>query len=165
MKTTLTIFAFLIVWGSATAAPPLAEQLQGVDVVGIITVTNVNKTSSTNAAGQVTAAFIADARVEQILKGAPQKEIRVRDEAQTSRLAADDLYRPAGAPLKSKAWYLGTSRFLVFLKRSGDAYVPATGLDGLSPIWGNGLGTDRVTCFGCTTIDETIALIKKALPK
>jgi hypothetical protein len=165
MKTTLTIFALLVVWCCAMAAAPLAEQMKGVDVVAIVTVTNVIKTSSTNAAGQVTTAFVGDARVERLLKGAPQKSIQVRDEAQTSPLAADDLYRPAGAPLKSKTWFLGTSRFLVFLKHSGDSYVPVTGLNGLSPIWGTGRGTDRVTCFSCTTIDETIALIEKALPK
>ena len=167
MKTTiLTILSLTFGWHSVIAAPPdvtLAEQLRAVDVIAIISVTNVIKSSSTNTEGQATTAFIADARVDQLLKGTPQKGIRLRDEAQSSLLAADDLYKPAGAPLKSGTWHLGTSRFLVFLKRSGDSYTPVADLKGLLPIWGTGLGTDRVTSFGCTTIDDTVAAIQKAL--
>lgn len=161
MKIALVVFSLLILWCSATAAPPLSEQLKGVDVVAIVTVTNVIKTG-----GPLTAGFVADARVERILKGTPQRGIQIRDEAPSSPFAADDLYKPADAPPKLHRWHLLTSRFLVFLKRSNDSYVPVTDLwgSGLSPIWGND-GAGMVTCFGCITIDEATAVIEKALSK
>lgn len=155
MKTKLTIFSFLVVCCSALAEQAkttLADQLRGVDVIAIVSVTKTAKIN-TNAAGQGVAAFIADATVERILKGTPTNKIRVKDESVASPFSVE-----------SKTSTLGTSRFLVFLKRTGDFYTPIAD-KGLSPIWGTGLGSDRVTWLTCSTLDEAVAVIQKALLK
>jgi hypothetical protein len=135
------------------AKTTLTEQLRGVDVIAIVSVTNISKAKERNAVGQEAAAFTADATVERILKGSPSNKIRVKDESEASPLS-----------IESKTSTLGTSRFLVFLKRTGDFYTPIAD-KGLSPIWGTGLGSDRVTWLTCSTVDEAVAVIQKVLLK
>jgi hypothetical protein len=164
---------------SSLSGSTLAERLKTVEVVAIINVTNVTKTISTNAAGSEVVVFMADAKVERLLKGKPPEAIRIRDESHRSLFSADNFFKAKTAEPRTNVWMLGTSRFLVFLNRAPDSYAPSVELIGdpaldflranhphlnsLAPIWGTGLGTDRVTWPVCSTIDEAVSLIQKAL--
>src|SRR5690349_8713984 len=138
MKTTLTIVLLLAAWLSAVAAPKLSleERIAAADVIAVISVTNVTKTISTNATGSQVTNFVAEAVVDRTMKGTPPKAVRVKDETPGTMFSADDLYRPANAPLKAQTWALGTRRFLVFLKPSGDAYM-LSAPDSLTAVYGS----------------------------
>jgi hypothetical protein len=167
MKSITIILLLLTGILSAFAAqtPSLADRIAGADVIAIVSVTNVTKTVSTNADGSQVVAFIADASVERTLKGEARKSVRVKDETTGTVFSADDLYRPPDAPLKSDWRMVGTRRFIVLLKASGDLYTPL-GADSVAGVHGERPATARVAwVWGCPTLDEAVATIETFLNK
>ena len=87
--------------------------------------------------------------VERAFKGVLPEKIWLKDETAESILA--------------RHGHLGTTRFLVFLKRSGAFYTPAR-KDDLAPVWGDAQGNGGVVwCSICMSGDKAIAIIQKAL--
>jgi len=164
MKTIVAFLSLATLWHSA-AAEPLAEpspadQVRSADVIAVVSVTNVTRSTWTNNAGRPVAVFVAYAMVEHILKGTPSKMLLVKDETEGSVLSADNF---SGPVIKAGGWHLGTSRLLVFLKHSDDLYVPS-GSRVLYPVWGSGVPTESaVTWPNCTTLDKAETLIQKLL--
>jgi len=164
MKTTITIVLLLTGWLSAVGAPipSLEERIANADVIAVISVTNVTKTIVTNAAGSQVTIFVAEAVVDRTLKGTPPRAVRVKDATTGTMFSADDLYRPADAPLRAHTWALGTRRFLVFLKPSGDAYM-LSAPDSLTAVYGSDSSSARIAgaWWPCITLDEAIASVEK----
>lgn len=166
MKIIVAFLSLATLWYSAVAASPVevspADQVRSADVIAVVSVTNVTRSTSTNAAGHPVTVFVAHATVERILKGTPPKMLLVQDETEGTLLSANNF---PGASLKSGNWFLGTSRLLVFLKRSGDLYVPSCS-PGLWPVWGSGVPRESaVTWPACMNLEEAEIIIKKLLKK
>jgi hypothetical protein len=166
MKIIIAFLSVATLWYSAFATSPVelspADQVRSADVIAVVSVTNVTRSTSTNAAGHPVTVFVAHATVERILKGTPPKMLVVKDETEGTVLSADNF---SGPVIKSGSWHLGTSHLLVFLKRSGDLYVP-DGARVLFPVWGSGVpAQSAVTWPHCTTLDKAEAIIQKTLKK
>ena len=148
MKTIVAFLSFVFAWSSASASP-LADRVRSTDAVTVVSLSNVVATVHTNASGVRITAFAADATVERTLKGTLPDKIHLKGETESSFF--------------SQGVSLGTTRFLVFLKRSGDSYTPS-GSEAIAPIWGSGVPREsRVVWPNCTTLEEAETAIKKAM--
>lgn len=153
MKKLLTVGLLIArsVSGSPDIRPAsLADRVRSADVIAVVSVSGVTASTHTNAAGVRITVFVGDAAVERTLKGRLPEKVRLKNEAAASVFSQ---------------WHLGTSRFLVFLKRSGDFYAPADSY-GLAPVFGSGLPNDcRVLWPDCTTLEEAETAIQRVVKK
>ena len=155
MKTTLIIILVLTGWffafGDAPKRPSPSDQIRDAEVIAFVSIPTVTSATHTNAAGQIATNFLAEAKVERVLKGTPPTSIHLKDGSTGSIL--------------SQHPHLLTSRFLVFIKRSGDSYT-TTDKEDLAAVWGDAPGSRRVVwCSSCISDDEAIARVQKGLKK
>jgi len=155
MKTTLISVLLLTGGLFAFAEPPKkptpSDQIRDAEVIAFVSIPAVTTVTYTNSIGQVATNFLAEAKVERVLKGTPPESIRLKDGS-------------TGSILSQHANLL-TSRFLVFVRRSGDSYTTAD-KDDLAPVWGSVAGSRRVVwCSICISDGEAVAWVQKGLKK
>jgi len=148
----VTVFTgWFLAFGESTTRRTPADQVHDAEVIAFVTVPAVTSLTYTNAAGHLATNFFAEAQVERVLKGTPPSSIRLQDGS-------------AGSILSQHS-HLLTSRFLVFVTRSGDSYTTVDEND-LAAVWGSAPGSRRVVWSSiCISDDEAIAWVQKALKK
>ena len=133
MKANIIIFFLANTWltvvGALPPMPSLSKQVDRVDLIAMVSVTAVTTNTARAADGRRLTIVVGDANVERALKGAPAKTIRLKQEIT--------------AEVESTT-HLEKGRFLVFLRRTGDAFEIVNWYD-VAVIIGSGRGTDRVT--------------------
>jgi hypothetical protein len=132
----------------APKVPTTSERVRNADFVGFVLITNVvqepcyagpnGSLSGTN--------YFGHGRVQLELKGSRVPTgFRIRQNSE--------------CPYQTR---LATGRFLLFGKYSGASIVPVGYYD-LGGVVGTGAGSDRVLWPNCTSVDEAIAELQKAL--
>lgn len=152
MKTALAILVTVSLWnpalGQLLAPVPVnhfASYVTNSEVIAIVSAGVVTSTKSTNAKGDSIWTYAAETKLERALKGSPPSTFRIEE-----RVSARE---------PSLMVERGTPRWLVFLKKNGDTYIP-TSARSIGSIYGTG-SNSHVTLPGCFSMRKAEEIISK----
>ena len=126
------------------------------DVIAIVTVGAGVRVPSKSATGAMISLRATEAKLERAIKGNPPANFQIREsEKPNAHFPVEEVTRTGSGTV-----HTGTSRWLVFLKQTGDSYS-AVDAQSLCSVYGTGPGSRVIWRMACLSMEETEEMIKK----